>query len=82
MGLIGFVGICTIMVSALLTGGYLVSVTAKAFFTLRSEEVSESFEPNGYMLIPIGVLTAMIVVFGVFPQPVISFVSQIAQSIM
>ena len=82
IGLIGFVGICTIMVSALLTGGYLVSVTAKAFFTLRSEEVSESFEPNGYMLIPIGVLTAMIVVFGVFPQPVISFVSQIAQSIM
>lgn len=81
-GLIGFIGISVIMVSALLTGGYLVSVTAKAFFTHRSEEVSESFEPNNYMLVPIGILTAMIVVFGVFPQPVISFVSQIAQSIM
>ena len=81
-GLVGFVGICVIMVSALLTGGYLVSVTANAFFTHRSEEISESFEPNKYMLVPIAVLSAMIVIFGVFPQPVISFVSQIAQSIM
>ncbi len=82
IGLIGFVGISVIMVSALLTAGYLVSVTAKAFFTRRSEEISESFEPNRYMLVPIAVLTVMIVVFGVFPQPVISFVMEIAQSIM
>ena len=82
MGLIGFVGICVIMVSALLTAGYLVSVTAKAFFTHRSEEISESYEPNRYMLVPVGVLTVMIVAFGVFPQPVISFVMEIAQSIM
>lgn len=81
-GLIGFVGISVIMVSALLTAGYLVSVTAKAFFAKRSDEVRQSFEPNNYMIAPLTVLTVLIVVFGIFPAPVISFASGIAQSIM
>ncbi|MBQ3587008.1 MAG: proton-conducting membrane transporter [Oscillospiraceae bacterium] len=81
-GLMGFVGISVVMVSALLTAGYLVSVTAKVFFAKRSDEVQQSFEPNSYMLAPLAVLIAFIVIFGVFPAPVISFVSQIAQSIM
>ena len=81
-GLLGFVGISVIMVSALLTAGYLVSVTAKVYFAKRSDEVQQSFEPNSYMLAPLAVLTVFIVIFGVFPAPVISFVSQIAQSIM
>lgn len=81
-GLMGFVGISVVMVSALLTAGYLVSVTAKVFFAKRSDEEQQSFEPNSYMLAPLAVLTAFIVIFGVFPAPVISFVSQIAQGIM
>lgn len=81
-GVIGFVGISVIMVSALLTAGYLVSVTAKVFFAKRSDEIQQTFEPNSYMLAPLAVLTAFIIIFGVFPAPVISFVSQIAQSIM
>lgn len=81
-GILGFVGICVIMVSALLTAGYLVSVTAKAFFTHRSEEISENCEPNNYMIVPVAILTVLIVALGVFPQPVISFVTNIAQSIM
>ena len=81
-GLMGFVGISVVMVSALLTAGYLVSVTAKVFFAKRSDEVQQNFEPNSYMLAPLAVLIAFIVIFGVFPAPVISFVSQIAQSIM
>ncbi|MBR5520625.1 MAG: proton-conducting membrane transporter [Oscillospiraceae bacterium] len=80
-GVIGFVGIATIMVSALLTGGYLVSVTAKAFFANRADEVQESFEPNNYMIVPLAVLTVLIVIFGVFPAPVISFVGKIARSV-
>jgi len=81
-GLIGFVGISVIMISALLTAGYLVSVTAKVFFAKRSDEVQQSFEPNNYMLMPLAMLSAFIIIFGVFPAPVISFVSRIAQSIM
>ena len=81
-GLLGFVGISVIMVSALLTAGYLVSVTAKVYFAKRSDEVQQSFEPNSYMLAPLAVLTVFIVIFGVFPASVISFVSRIAQSIM
>ncbi len=81
-GVIGFIGISVIMISALLTGGYLVTVTAKAFFARREEEVQQSFEPNNYMLAPLAVLTVFIVLFGVYPIPVISFVAEIARSIM
>lgn len=81
-GVIGFVGIATIMISALLTAGYLVSVSSKAFFAKRCDEVQESFEPNNYMVVPLAILTFFIVLFGVYPAPVISFVSAIAQSII
>ena len=81
-GVIGFVGIATIMVSALLTGGYLVTVTARAFFAKREDEVQESFEPNNYMIIPLAVLTVLIVLFGICPTPVIAVVSAIAQHIV
>lgn len=81
-GILGFVGISTIMISALLTGGYLVTVTARAFFALRTDEVQESFEPNNYMIVPLAILTAGIVIFGVYPAPVINFVSAIAHAIV
>ena len=79
---LGFVGISVIMVSALLTAGYLVTVTAKAFFAKRSDMVSEKCDPNGYMTVPVIVLTALIVLFGVYPTPVINFVQTMAQSIV
>lgn len=81
-GVIGFVGIATIMVSALLTGGYLVTVTAKAFFAKREDEVQESCEPNRYMIVPLAVLTVLIILFGIYPAPVIAAASAIAQRIV
>ncbi len=81
-GILGFVGISIIMISALLTAGYLVTITAKAFFALRADEVQESFEPNKYMTVPLAILTAFIVIFGVYPTPVINFVSAIANAIV
>ena len=79
---LGFVGISVIMVSALLTAGYLVTVTAKAFFAKRSDMVSEKCDPNGYMTVPVIVLTVLIVLFGVYPTPVINFVQTMAQSMI
>lgn len=81
-GIVGFVGICTIMVSALLTGGYLIAVTAKAFFTNKEDEEQQSFEPNKYMTVPLAILTFAVVLFGVYPTPVINFVSAIARSMI
>ena len=81
-GIMGVIGISTIMISALLTGGYLVTVTAKAFFALRTDEVQESFEPNRYMTMPLAILTFAIVLFGIFPTPIINVVSAIAQTMI
>ena len=80
--MLGFVGICVIMVSALLTAGYLVSVTAKAFFANRSETSAERCESGNKMIIPIAVLTAAVLIFGIYPAPVISRATAIAESII
>ena len=44
--------------------------------------VSEKCDPNGYMTVPVIVLTALIVLFGVYPTPVINFVQTMAQSMI
>ncbi|MEG2082548.1 MAG: proton-conducting transporter membrane subunit, partial [Oscillospiraceae bacterium] len=78
--LLGFIGLCVLMVSALLTGGYLLTIGARALFAAHDQEVTENCEPSKLMLVPIGVLTAMIVMFGVFPQPLISLSQAVVNS--
>lgn len=80
-GLLGFIGLCTIMISALLTAGYLVTITAKAFFAPKEDMVKDSFEPNAYMTVPMAFMTAAIVLFGIYPRPVINFAHTIANSL-
>ncbi len=67
---IEFAGFIVIMVSALLTGGYLLSISAKALFTNKSEEITENCEANRTMLIPIGILVLLLLVFGIYTVPV------------
>lgn len=78
--IIGFVGICVLMVSALLTGGYLLTISAKALFTVSNDEITENCEPNKKMLVPIAILSALIIIFGVFPQPLITLAQAVVQS--
>lgn len=69
-GTIEFVGFIVIMISALLTGGYLLSITAKVLFAERKDEIADVKDASRQMLIPLNILTALIVVFGIWPEPV------------
>ena len=65
-----FAGFIVIMISALLTGGYLFSISAKALFAHSSEEITESCETGKTMFVPIAVLVGFILVLGIWPVPI------------
>ena len=80
----GLAGPIVLLVSALLTAGYLLPVTIHGF--LPGEEFDgntlERKEPSLFMLIPIIVLTVLTVAIGLFPNGIISYLSQIITKII
>lgn len=77
---LGFIGLVTIMVSALLTAGYIWSVSSKALFAHRYIEAGEKCEINATMLVPMVILTVLIFAIGICPSAVMDIVGSIAAS--
>ncbi len=83
VGIFGWLGPVVLLISALLTAGYLLPVTMKGFFPGHGEPVSaEKQEAKPGMLFPLAVLAAAAVLLGVFPNPLIQYVSRIAEALM
>lgn len=76
-----FIGFVTIMVSALLTAGYIWSVSSKALFAHKDLEVCEKCDINVTMLVPMLILTALIFVLGVCPDAVLDIITNIVTSV-
>ncbi len=82
---LGYWGVAALMISALLTAIYMLTIVVRAFFpekgfdygTLRDVE-----DPNWIMLLPLAVFTVMIFVFGLHSGPVIQVLETIAQDLM
>ena len=83
VGIFGWLGPVVLLISALLTAGYLLPVTMKGLFPGHGEAVSaEKQEAKPGMLFPLAVLAAAAVLLGVFPNPLIQYVSRIAEALM
>lgn len=80
---IGLLGTVVLMVSALLTAGYLLPIVADAFFPGRTEEYyhRQKKEPCFLMTVPLCVLSAAAIVIGMFPNSIIYGIMQIAETI-
>lgn len=76
-----WVGLVVIGISVLLTAGYLLSIIKTAFFDefVPDESNVEVKDPNGYMLIPMVVLTGIIVLLGFFGQPIMDYFAQMTR---
>lgn len=76
---IGLVAIVILIISAILTAGYLLSITAKAFFPGKDFDYSGvvSLEPSYYMLLPLVVLAAASLLLGMIPNPLINYITNI-----
>ena len=80
MGIVGVVGVVMLMVSALLTAGYLMSIVMKAFFPSKDFDYAnlKSKEPNYLMTVPLVLLAVAVVGMGIMPTPLLDVIGGIS----
>jgi len=66
LGMGGWIGAATLLVSALLTAGYLLSITAKAFFPSPEDKLCRAHEATWRMTVPIMALAVSLIILGVY----------------
>jgi multicomponent Na+:H+ antiporter subunit D len=81
--LLGTVGAGVLLVSALLTAGYLISIFASAFFPGAKFDYKnlKNTEPSKLMTVPLIILSACCLIFGMFPTPLMNFIDRIASTL-
>lgn len=83
-GLFTWLGPAVLLLSALLTAGYLLPVTLKGFLPGADFDYTglQKREPNLWMLIPIVILAAFSLFSGMFPNPLIEFIQGIVSAVL
>lgn len=85
IGVFSWIGPAVLLISALLTAGYLLPITMKGFFPGTDADTAAlqtNMEPSPCMLIPLAVLAALAVLLGIFPGALVSFAGKIAASVI
>jgi len=80
LGTLGIIGAGILLVSALLTAGYLITIFANAFFPGAKFDYSNlvKTEASKSMTIPLIVLASLCLILGMFPHHIISFINNIS----
>ena len=83
-GSAAWVGPCVLLVSAVLTAGYLMPITIRGFFPGADYDYSalEKAEPGKIMTVPLIILAAAAVLLGMFPGALTAFIQTIASSVL
>lgn len=84
MSFFAWFGPIVLLVSALLTAGYLLPITIRGFFpgAEYNYEEHKNLEPNLFMTIPLVLLAIGAVVLGMFPNALAGFIQTIIETIM
>lgn len=84
MGALSWIGPVVLLLSAMLTAGYLLPISIQAFFPGQDFDYKniEKKEPSLCMTVPLILYTAAAVLFGMFPEPFINFLQNIATGIL
>lgn len=78
---IAYFGIACLLVSALLTAIYMMSIVVRAFFPGKDFDygtLNTVKDPNWKMLMPLFVFTIFIILFGIYSQPLVNFFEEVA----
>ena len=80
---LGVVGVAVLLISALLTAGYLIPVFVKGFFPGNDFDYKslKKKEANLYMTVPMIIMTVFTILIGAFPMPVVDFIVNITKGI-
>ena len=81
---LSWVGPVVLLASALLTAGYLFTITIQGFFPGADYDYTklEKKEPSYFMTVPLIVLTVAAALFGIFPKPLLAVIEAIASAIV
>lgn len=84
IGIYAWLGPVVLLLSAMLTAGYLLPVSIQAFFpgTQDAGAGYQKREPNLLMLVPMLLFTVAAVLFGMFPEKFLSFLQAIAAGLL
>ena len=79
-GALGITGVAILMVSALLTAGYLMPIVAEGFFPGKDFDYGslKKKEPNYLMTVPLVLLSIAVVMFGVLPNTLFDVIGGIS----
>lgn len=85
-GICGFdwIGPVVLLVSALLTAGYLLPISIQGFFPGEDYDYRafRKKEPSLFMTIPVLILTVLSVLIGLFPEWTVNYLTQIIEKIV
>lgn len=76
-----YFGIAALLISALLTAIYMLSVVIRAFIPGKDfdyDKVKEYKDPNIKMMLPLTIFAIVIFIFGMYSQPFVDFFAQVA----
>ena len=73
---VSWLGPVILLISALLTAGYLLTISIKAFLPEKTAQplAVEKCEPGWRMTVPMGIMTGLSVLLGVWPGPLLDAV--------
>lgn len=81
---LAYFGIGCLLISALLTAIYMLSIVIRAFFPVKDfnfDSIKEVREPGWKMLFPLIVFAVLIVGFGLFSSPLVEFFGKVASGV-
>lgn len=81
---LAYAGIVCLLISALLTAIYMMTIVVRAFFPGKDfdgEAVRGIKDPNWKMLLPLAVFSIFIVIFGLYSAPFVRFFQSVADGI-
>lgn len=84
LGAASFIIPAALLLSALLTAGYLLPITIKGFFSTKKHDAAEKPEnrdPAPSMLVPLLVLGCGSLLLGIFASPLLGYISGIAEDV-
>ena len=82
---LAYVGIGALLISALLTAIYMLSIVIRAFFPAKEfdyETITDVHDPNWLMIVPLACFVAAMFYFGLHSAPIVSFFTNVANGLL
>lgn len=82
--IIAYLGIGALLISALLTAVYMLTIVRRAFFPVKDfnyDTIKDVEDPNWLMLLPLIVFAVAIIYFGLHSAPMVSIITDVANGV-